>query len=113
RAGGYHDRTRLCPLAMGKLQYEGPAFRTVQSIEPRYLIGYPHLDPEFLRLIVRAGRQSDAADAGCKTQIVPEASGCSGRAAECTAVEDEHRESFRTCIDGSSETGGPGTHDDD
>src|SRR5262249_45529147 len=107
RAGGDHDRTCLCPLAIGKLQYERPALRTVQSIESRHLIGYPHLDPEFLRLIVRAGHQSHAADARWKTQIVLDASGCSGLAAECTAVEDEYRESFRTCIDGSSETGGP------
>jgi hypothetical protein len=47
------------------------------------------------------------------TRLVLDASGCSGLTAECTAVEYEHRESFRTCIDGSSETGGPGTHDDD
>ena len=65
-----------------------------------------------------AGSSADvpapAASAGRHRPVWPLApSGCSGLSAECAAVEDEHRESFRTCIDGGSETGGPGTHDDD
>src|SRR5262245_9102636 len=113
RAGCDHDRASLCPLAIGKLQYEGSALSTVQAIEPDRLIRYCHLDPEFLRLIVCACHQSHAADAGWKTQVVLDASGCSGLTAERTAVEDEHRESFRTCIDGGGEARGPRTHDDD
>src|SRR5262249_27266059 len=113
RAGGKHDRTCLCPLAIGKPYDERSALRTVQAIEPHRLIGYRHLDPEFLRLIVRACHESHAADAGRKPEIVLDARGCSGLAAECTAVEDEHRQSFRACIDGGGEARGPRTHDDD
>src|SRR5262249_59789517 len=113
RGGCKHDRACFCSLVVGKPYDERSALSTVQAIEPRRLIGYRHLDPEFLRLVVCTCHQGHAADAGRKAQIVLDARGSPGLAAECTAVEDEHRQPFRAGIDGGGEARGPRTHDDD
>jgi hypothetical protein len=82
----------------------------VGRFQPDHLIGNRHLDPEFPRLIVGARHQRHASDAGGKAEIVLDASGGAGLAAERTAIENQRGETFGTCIDRSSKACRSGAH---
>ena len=113
RAGGNHDRARHGPLAVRKLEHKGRVPGTARWIELDCLVGYRHLDPEFLRLIVCTCHQRNAADSRRKAQIVLDARGSPSLPTECTAVENENRQSFRARVDGTGEARGARTDDDD
>jgi len=113
RASGDHDRACHRPLAIRKPEHKGPVLGTARWIEPHDLLGYRHLDPEFLRLIVCTCHQRNAADSRRKAQIVLDARGSPSLPTECTAVENENRQSFRARVDGTGEARGARTDDDD
>ncbi len=75
------------------------------SVEVYHLVGNLHLGAEFLRLVVGARHQRQAADACRKAEIVFDPGGSSGLAAEGAAVQHERGKSLGRRIHRRREAG--------
>ncbi len=111
RPAGNDDRTRHCVLIVGQRQSEAASVCALQRLEAHHLVGDRHFDAEFLRLIVGARHQRNAADAGWKAEIILDAGRRARLAAERTTVEHQGGKPFRSCIDAGREPGRSGADD--
>src|SRR5258707_61267 len=111
RAAGNHDRARTGAFAVGKIEDETAVIWVARQIKTDHLVWDRHLYPKFLCLVVRAGHQSHAGDAGRKSQIVLDPCRGTSLTAERAAVEHQRAEPFRSRIDCGREACRTSTND--
>ena len=111
-AASDHNGSRADALAAGKFQNERRA-AIVRRFETDHVVGNGGLDPELVGLVIGARHQRHAADAGRKAEIILDARRRAGLAAERTAVQRQHRKSFRGRVDRRGEARRSRTDDSD
>ena len=87
--------------------------RIVAALELHRFVGDGDFDPELLRLAESAAHQRHSGNARRKPEIILDARGGSGLAAERAAVDGQYRQPFRRGIDGGRQAGRTGADDDD
>jgi hypothetical protein len=113
RAAGDDDGVRLDLVASLETEHETahPGIGTVfQNID---FFGNREFRAEFLRLVVGARCQRQAADTGRKPQIIFDSCGSAGLTAKCATIENDNRESLGCGIDRCRKTCRTGADDSD